>query len=316
MPASPSELTLPARRPLPIVLLSCKRPHYFQQVLASLRPQIGEQDEIYLFQDGGRNPHSGRGVSAEQVVDHCVALFSHAFPQGRVYRSPDNLGIAGNYRRAERYVFEVLNRPYALFLEDDMILAPNYLDVISDLVGLALENPRIGYVSAYGDFWASLAEQRAASGRFLQMHENWGAALTRASWEEQKPIRERYWQIVGAFDYKFRDQRAILDLYQQLGYKCSHTTQDASRWVATYAAGMVRLTTATCHARYIGAVGEHSDNSFFHRCRFEEAVMCPDRTALPMPSKEQIELWLRADGERFAQGYIHSYLQGEKLSAA
>ena len=296
------------RRPLTIVVISCMRPHYLREVLLSLVPQVTKHDEVFLFQDGRRNPFSQRGVASEVIVDSCVSLFLSAFPKGRVFRSAENLGIAGNYRRAEQYVFEALNRPVGLFLEDDLVLAPNYLPVISDLIELALRNNRIGYVSAYGNFWASLEQQEDECGRLQRMHENWGAALTRSSWEAQKPVRERYWNLISDSDYKLRRQDLIRKLYANLGYNCFYTTQDSSRWIASLAAGMVRLTTATCHARYIGAIGEHSDNSFYNRHRFKDSIFFPGRPVIGLPTKQQLDDWLAADLTEFSQGYRHHYL--------
>ena len=40
----------------------------------------------------------------------------------RVFWLPVNLGIAGNYRRAKNYIFEVLVCQSALLLEDDLVL--------------------------------------------------------------------------------------------------------------------------------------------------------------------------------------------------
>ncbi len=51
----------------PIAVMSFNRPDYLRQVLESLAAQKGadiEAREVFLFQDGWRNPHSGR-VCAE-----------------------------------------------------------------------------------------------------------------------------------------------------------------------------------------------------------------------------------------------------------
>lgn len=299
---------LTQRLPLSIAILSCMRPHYLQDVLLSLRPQVTDGDEIFLFQDGGWNPLSGRRVVSEAVINCCVAVFKSAFPGGRVFRSADNLGIAGNYRRAESYIFKTLIKPVALFLEDDLLLAPNYLLVTSDLIELALRNDRIGYVSAYGDLWASLAQQKRECGQLMRMHENWGAAMTRASWLVQRPVREQYWQIVRDCDYKFRLQDKIRDLYSFLGFNVAYTTQDSSRWIACLVCNMVRLTTSTCHARYIGAVGEHSDNSYYRRYNFDRSVFFDGRPILSMPTNQMIDEWFEAEFAQFRQGYRHPYL--------
>lgn len=204
-------------------------------------------------------------------------------------------------------------KEYALFLEDDLVLGENYLNVTHDLINLALANNKIGYVSAYGNLFAALDEQEAASGQLIQMHENWGAAFTRSSWEAQKAIREQYWDLVRDRDYRSRDNDAVRRLYAQYGYKCDVSSQDASRWVATLHSGMVRLTTATCHAKYIGAVGEHSNEEWHVRHKFDDSQLFPERPKIQMPSEHQIELWLKKDREKFILGYEHSYVTNSRI---
>lgn len=148
------------------------------------------------------------------------------------------------------------------------------------------------------------------------MHENWGAALTRASWLAQQPVRERYWDLVKEADYSQRDHEAILALYQGMGYRCHVTSQDASRWVACRATGMVRLTTATCHARYIGAVGEHAREGLYERWRFGGAKLFPERPIVRKPTDDQLDAWLSADAAAFAEGYMHSYQKPGAAAAA
>ncbi len=300
------------RLPLPIVVLSYNRPDYLAQVLASLRPQLRPGDRVFLFQDGAWSPFSGTFKTDERLIAASVAAFAERFPTGspietHVFGSSDNLGIAGNYRRAEAHIFETLGCDYALFLEDDLFLSSFYLEVISDLLQLALAEPRIGYVSAYGDMWAELAAQRSHLGQLTRMHENWGAALTRQSWLAQKPLREAYWALVRNDDYSRRDHARIRKFYHDRGYNYRFTSQDASRWVATLEAGMVRVMPRTCHARYIGASGEHSRQDFYDRHHFDEAVFYPGRPVLQVPSAADIDRWLAADHRDFAQGYVHSY---------
>jgi hypothetical protein len=309
------------RRPLTIALLSFDRPDYLRRVVHSLVKQLVPGDEVFLFQDGGWNPFSGNRKASEGVIDACVRVFSS--PSGDlksigrgVFRSPVNLSIAGNYRRAEQYIFEALGRDAAVLLEDDLVLGPHYLGAIADLLGIAAEEPRIGYVSAYGDFWAPLSEQWKLADQLIPMHENWGAALTRASWLAQQPVRERYWELVKEADYSQRDHEAILALYQGMGYRCHVTSQDASRWVACRATGMVRLTTATCHARYIGAVGEHAREGLYERWRFGGAKLFPERPIVRKPTDDQLDAWLSADAAAFAEGYMHSYQKPGAAAAA
>ena len=138
------------RRPLTIALLSFDRPDYLRRVLSarSVGGELIPGDEIFLFQDGGSNPFSGNRKASESAIDARVRVFSSPrrleTVERRVFRSPINLGVAGNYRRAEQYIFEALGRDAAVLLEDDLVLGPHYLEAIADLLAIGAEEPSIG----------------------------------------------------------------------------------------------------------------------------------------------------------------------------
>jgi GR25 family glycosyltransferase involved in LPS biosynthesis len=296
------------RRPITIAILSYDRPHYLTQVLDSLAPQLNPLDRVYLFQDGAWNPHSGATKTDQKLIDECGMHFSRIIPKGKIILSETNLGVAGNYRRADEFVFVEYEAPYALFLEDDLVLSAHYLQIIDRLLKLAERRPSIGYVSAYGDLWASLESQRAAPGRLQPMHENWGSALTRQSWLKQKGIRDRYWELVKDSDYSQRDHDKIREFYRTLGYEMTISSQDGSRWVACAENDLARVTTTACHARYIGETGEHFDPGHYQRCKFAESVFYPDDHNIVTPSVDLIANWIDRERRKLRTFYVHDYL--------
>jgi hypothetical protein len=288
------------RLDVPIAILSFNRPHYLRETLHSLRAQVSEGDEIVLFQDGAVNPFSGRRKAEDEDIRRCVALFRQLIPWGEVCEAGHNLGIALNYERAEQSMFVERGRPRALFLEDDLVLSPQYLPTIRRLLRLAEADPRIAYVSAYGNLWAPLAEQRARRGELQHMHENWGFALTRETWRAERPFRERYLSFVRNIDYAERDNAPIFAFYAEGGWTVRVSSQDAARWVACVELGKVRLTTFACHARYIGEHGEHFRPERYYRAGFDRTVTFTGRPGrLAHPSDGQIAGWLETERRRF-----------------
>jgi hypothetical protein len=306
-PSRPSSET-DDRRPLAIAILSYDRPHYLTQVLDSLAPQLGELDQVYLFQDGAWNPHSGITKTDHELIEECCMRFSRIIPQGEIFRSEVNLGIAGNYRRAEEFLFEDIGTPYALLLEDDLVLSVYYLRIIDRLLKLAESHPSIGYVSAYGDLWASPESQAAAPGRLQPMHENWGSALTRQSWLKQKAIRDQYWDLVKDSDYSQRDHDRIRQFYRTLGFEMTISSQDGSRWIACAENDLARVTTTACHAKYIGETGEHFDPEHYQRCKFAESVFYPEDHDILTPSDDLIASWIERERRKLKTFYVHDYL--------
>jgi len=301
--------------PMHIAILSFDRPHYLREVLHSLRSQVSEADEIVLVQDGAINPNSGRARGDIENIERCIDVFRKIVPWGGVLVSPDNLGIALNYERAETHMFETLGRPFALFLEDDLVLSPQYLAVIRLLLDIARAEARIAYVSAYGNMWATREEQRRKAGALLHMHENWGFATTREAWLDERPFRAAYLKLLEGKDYTERDNARIVAFYRKRGWTVGITSQDAARWVASVELGKVRLTTFACHARYIGEYGVHFTPAHYYGSGFHKTLMFDQpAAALQPPSDAQIESWLQTERQRF-RGKAGPFYRGHGLEA-
>lgn len=299
-PRSSKRLPIDPSDRMPIVILSMDRPHYLKKVLLSLRPQVDRDDKIILSQDGAFNPHSGcfRGDPAK--IAQCVRVFQKIIPWGIVAQSKHNLGIALNYERAEQEVFNQLAAPAGLFLEDDLVLAPNFLTVTRMLLNLAKRDKRISYVSAYGNFWADLKEQKLHEGELRHMHENWGFAMTREAWLAERPYRLAYLNYLKDSDYLERNAYAIIRFHESRGWKVSLSNQDAARWLASVELGRVRLTTFSCHARYIGEVGVHFTKQGYKDGRYADAQFFkgPAPPLAPL-SDELYERMIEAERRRF-----------------
>lgn len=257
-------------------------------------------DRVYLFQDGSWNALSNRAKGRPEDIRKCVSLFQRMIPWGQVRQAPSNLGIALNYERAERFLFEEFDAESALFLEDDLVLSPNYLATISQLLDMARRDPSIAYVSAYGNLWASRAEQREKSRELIPMHENWGAALTRRAWLAERPFRQEYLALLEGRDYSERDHDAIKAFYDKRGWTNSITSQDAARWIACLERGEVRVSSYACHAYYIGRRGQHSNPGHYRAARLGETVMFkgPVPQLQDMSETQRLE-WLAAEAARF-----------------
>jgi hypothetical protein len=284
----------------PIAILSFNRPNYLREVLLSLRPQVDERIQIILFQDGFLNPYSGRLCAQPEDIAACVELFRTILPWGTVAASDRNLGIAENYERAEEEIFVHIKASCGLFLEDDLVLSPNFLAVTGMLLDLARRDARIGYVSAYGDFWATASEQKRRARELIHMHENWGFAMTRDAWLAERPFRCEYLSRIQGTDYVQRDHAEIIRFYESRGWKTAITSQDAARWIACLELAKVRLTTVPCHARYIGRVGVHFNEEYYDRANFAASVFFAGRPKRPeQPSDTQINNWIETERRRF-----------------
>src|SRR5262249_26340058 len=117
--------------PWPVAVLSFGRPALLERVLTSLRTQTHRvpDERGFLFQDGTLDQWANAEVIPQATRDNCISVFRKIFPHGNVISSDKNLGIALNFDRAERMMFEQAEA--AAFFEDDLVLSEHYLDALS-----------------------------------------------------------------------------------------------------------------------------------------------------------------------------------------
>lgn len=254
---------------IPVVILSYNRPYYLKQVLESIKNQKTRDNllfEYYLFQD--IPPHEDRNFG--KLVNQCKLIFSEILSDGIVFEADRHQGIAFNYQRAEQYVFEERKFPFCFFLEDDFILNKNYFEILYHLSKLAINNSKIGTVTAIGvDHCLLIEEQIKNSYMLANAGFSWAFSLTRQHWLERKKYVDIYLKIIGYNRYQFRDSNKIWAFYSQLGFPKLPTSQDKVKSVITNYLGKVRLSTTTVNGEYIGAEGTH-----FTCNKFEERGFC------------------------------------------
>ncbi len=252
----------------PLIVMSFNRPRYLEAVLRSLRAQVGadiEQRRVALFQDGGHNKFSGKTWADQADLDGCVDVFRDIFPAGEVFQADENLGIALNFDRAEKYVFEKLQSKVAIFLEDDLVLSPHYLNILDHLVDVHRDDERVGYLAAYGEHSVPFDAQARNRNMVTTLHHNWGFALFRRQWNLIRPYLDQYMPFVVGRDYRDRDVAGIERLFSSWGFAASATSQDAAKTIACCATGTIKLNTVACFAKYIGETGLHMNPNDFEQ---------------------------------------------------
>ncbi|ADP71675.1 hypothetical protein Rvan_2459 [Rhodomicrobium vannielii ATCC 17100] len=254
-------------QPSPVLVISYNRPDYLSKVLESVVPQLGER-RIALFQDGSWSDSLGKHKTDPELQDKCVSLFIEKFPFGEYFRSDKNIGTALNIDRAERYAFETLGADSAIFLEDDLVLGPAYFKVLESLIRLAMDDERIGYVAAFGN-WRKTRDQQLASANKLQpMHLLWGFGLTKRHWLKCRPYVEKYLELVSGVDYEQRDHEKIRALTTKWGIKPGDTAQDRIKSFVTAIVGATKLNTEAAYGRYIGEEGINFNAEIYRKWGF------------------------------------------------
>ena len=283
---------------IPIIILGFDRPNYLRPVLESLSKQPNlDAHAIVLFLDGALDVYNDRFVTDPAKIKACRDAFKEIFPDGTVVDSEQNLGIAGNFLRAERYAFEDLDAPYAYFLEDDMVLGPNYLDIISDLASWAAFDPSVATFAAYGLHNDSLETQRANAGKLTRMIWNWAFGLSRLHWRARHQLMAPYYDMVLSGPYRNRPRAAVVQWCRTLGWGMisptvhpdAATSQDSIKTSMSAALGASGLMTRTVHAKYIGEVGTHFNPSAYASHNFAATELYETRPqAIRQPDDQEL----------------------------
>lgn len=255
----------------PIVIYSYNRPKYFKQVLASLKDQVGS-NEIFLFQDGPTNNID------RPLVDECEYLFQQTFSNGTVFKSEQNLGVAFNQKRGRDFIFSRTDS--AIFVEDDIVLNSYYLDTLNSLMDAFNADEDIAMVSCFGEphtnrrvfpilpylkedsDWTK--EQEINKHYFMQMEHLWAYGFFRRAYDKIRDKLENYYKLIPAI-YSNRPHGEILKYANDLGLNPNKavSSQDSIVSGLLVINNMIKISTFTMNAQYIGEIGVHSNPQAF-----------------------------------------------------
>lgn len=287
---------------MPVVVMSFNRPELLRRVLQSLKQQTlpVSLSKVHLFQDGARSRFASEGDSFDDELQRaCLDVFQKEIPEGVVHYSEQNLGIALNFERAEQYVFESLKSPLAVFLEDDLILGPRYMEALAQLADFALREERVAYAAVYGNHQASLAEQRELASKIVPMGHKWGFVLTRRQWLRQKAFIDGYLDIVRAREYGKRDSSAIAAYFASHGYTSPGTSQDAAKDVASHVLGTTKIMSLACFGQYVGEAGVHFRPAEYQRQGFGKTEIFEGQVPkFALPSAALLDSWIDVERQR------------------
>lgn len=213
--------------PPPIVVLAFNRPQYLGSVLRSLARQTVDVSKrpVFLFQDGAVNAYSKIRYARDEDIAASIAVFESHFPDGEVIASSNNIGVAENFSRAERHVFETYRYECAYFFEDDLILSKHYIETMDNIWRQVRTIDEIAYFSAYGDHLTRESPSSYALGaqvKTLQHH--WAFGLKRSHWLEMQPLIRPYLDLITGKDYRSRDWYSVFSWFDSLGFASSAPT--------------------------------------------------------------------------------------------
>lgn len=256
----------------PIIVYAYNRPDYLDKVLEALKPQV-KDSEVFLFQDGPRIL-----LDETSKVKDSVAVFEKHFPKSTVFESPVNLGVAFNQKRAREFIFDRADS--AIFVEDDIVLNDYYIEQLNLLMDKFQDDKDIAMVSCFGeihrhqdvfnyldfltkyDDWDK--QQERNKHKFMQMEHIWGYGFFKRAYEIVAPFMEGYYAMIPD-DYRGRPHEHILNYCDQYGMAPGKvvTSQDSVLSGFLAVNNLIKVSTFTMNAKYIGEWGEHSNSDHY-----------------------------------------------------
>jgi GT2 family glycosyltransferase len=164
-----------------ILLLGFNRVDYFQQTLSALEANKAAYDcDLHVYLDGG----------GEARQSDLVELVKNSpFSNPTFVLRDENWGIGRHLIDARRTLFDDLSYDRIILLEDDMLLAPSYIQTVLDLLDWSQDFCDIGTVMAYNINHDSAELQTQQMQHVVATNRHfWGYAMTREVWDIIKHI--------------------------------------------------------------------------------------------------------------------------------
>ena len=252
--------------PYPIGILLFNSPDYSEIVLRSLSSQDIKVDpsRVVIAVDGYSNSKDEVDGKYNQI-DQVIKIAKKFFPDSRIIHNRINQGIARQFQFLENELFNLPNSEWALFLEHDFELFPNYLRGIDTLVKATNQFDEIVQVDCTGDTHIPLS--RGFNSVYPPKH-HWAFALKKSHYLERDFIVSEYIDSLPTSFY-LHDWQKVNNTLQQYSVYPLGSTQDYVWWAIRNKMGKLAVTSGLHMGRYVGAEGAHFTPEIFAKLGYE-----------------------------------------------
>tara|TARA_B100001142_G_scaffold106019_2_gene107869 strand:- start:839 stop:1660 length:822 start_codon:yes stop_codon:yes gene_type:complete len=209
----------------------------------------------------------------------------------------ENWGIGRHLIDARRTLFDELGYDRILLLEDDMVLAPNYVKTVFDISDWASNYGDIGTVMAYNINHNAPEIQATQINHVISTNRHfWGYVITKKVWDDIKhiiyefeskyllkytytnrPHRRIRWLFMRKWISRKRHQKpnpmipseCMTPPFSKLPFRVA-TSQDAITALALWHHGYSRITTRVSRAEYVGVEGYSFSQEVFENQGFDK----------------------------------------------
>jgi len=195
----------------PVGIRLFNRPEYAREFFESLKKQSVAIDpaRTICFIDG--YPKSSDYF--QKVPDRTAEVaevVAHYIPEARLIRAEHNVGLAKALFTLQQEVFKIENSDWAIFLEDDLVLDENYIEVLEHLIQLAPVSGKIVKVAAC-QFHLGYQDQPPAADRknFFIGQGTQAFAEKRTYFQERTEVTETYLRALEGSSYLHKNREQV-----------------------------------------------------------------------------------------------------------
>ncbi len=180
----------------PIVLFVYNRPHHTAETIAALQANdLSLHSDLIVFSDGPKKPEHAKNVQAvRNLLDNITG-----FKSVEIRASEQNNGLA---KAITEGVTEIINQyGKVVVLEDDIVVAPAFLNYMNDALDYYQDNHKVWHVSGW-NYPIELETEKDVY--FYRLMQCWGWATWADRWayfekdidgmmaSYDKPMRKRF----------------------------------------------------------------------------------------------------------------------------
>jgi hypothetical protein len=163
----------------PIVLFVYNRPDHTRRTLAALAADpLAMDSDLIIYADGSKKPEHAAAV--QQARD--VARGASGFRSVRLIERDKNLGLANSIITGVSDVCSARGR--AIVVEDDLLVAPQFLTFLNRGLERYADEPGVFQVSGY---MFPVAMELSSDGLFLPLISCWGWGTWQRAWSQFDP---------------------------------------------------------------------------------------------------------------------------------
>lgn len=162
----------------PILLFVYNRPQHVQRSIASLQANaLAAESELYVFSDAAKDKTAEAAVQEVRSFIHTIK----GFKQVNCIERKENWGLARNIIDGVTRLVNEYER--VIVLEDDLIVAPYFLQFMNDALETYADEPKVGHIQAC-DF---TKDPTLPETFLIKWTGSWGWATWKRAWQHFNP---------------------------------------------------------------------------------------------------------------------------------